>query len=165
MKISNFLLITVIIIGCSNKNSKIITGKEGAPLPSFKMLLLDSSTHFDVNEIPPGNPIVFFYFSPDCPYCLAETEEVIRNIKQLGGIQFCFCSSFDFNLIKNFNNEYKLTRFKNITVVQDNMYSFGRYFQVRSVPFIAIYNKDQKLKSVYSGKVDANTIKSNALDL
>lgn len=164
MKLLFFLLLLVGLGACSSRVPSIITGFEGQPLPSFDLLLMDSITRLNTESIPVGKPIVLFLFSPDCPYCRAQTEEMTKNIKALSNIQVYLLSNFPFSTIKGYYHKYNLKTYPNITVVQDYDAYFANYYKVPGVPFIAIYNKEKKLKLVLLGEVDAGTIKELSLE-
>jgi hypothetical protein len=137
----------------------IKTGHEGDLIPSFDLLLSDSVTHISIpNEIYSG-PIVLFYFGTDCPYCLAETKAIIKNINSLKGIQFYFIASSPISDLKIFRSELGLDRYSNMKLARDYELKFGYYFNLQSVPFIAIYGRDRKLRAAFEGTVSIDLIR------
>ena len=162
MKNLFFLLISATLSGCFGRQPTVITGMEGKPLPSFNLLLMDSSTLFNTKNIPSDKPIVFFFFSPTCPYCRAQTEEMIDNIKSLSTIQFYMLSSFPFDDIKKYDEHYQLKKYSNITVGQDYNFYVSNYFKAPGIPYMAIYNKEKKLKQVLMGNVGTDLIRDIA---
>jgi thiol-disulfide isomerase/thioredoxin len=150
-------------MGCYGKKPEK-TGQEGKPMPAFNVLLMDSTTKLNMGGIPAGNPVVILLFSPYCPYCRAETEEIIDDMKSLKNIRFYFLSNFPFDPIKQYAEHYRLDKYKNITVGQDYGVYLPQHFNVAGVPYIAIYSKDKKLKEVFIGKTDINEIKNIALE-
>jgi thioredoxin-related protein len=153
----------VFLFGCFDRQ-KLITGLEGKPLPSFNMLLTDSITNINTKSIPLGEPFVLFYFSPSCPYCRAQTEEIKDEIKSLEKIKIYFIAGFPLQQIKNFNKHYELSAYPNLTVAQVNDSSFFKYYNITGVPYIAIYNKEKKLKEIMFGKVPTDEIRNIALE-
>ncbi|PSL48363.1 thioredoxin-like protein [Chitinophaga niastensis] len=135
------------------------TKMKGKLLPSFDMLLPDSSTYFNTNEIPVGKPVVFFYFSPECPYCQAQMKEIIKEINQLKDIQFYVLTPFPFSEMKIFYEQYQLKKYLNITTGIDYKNFFGDYFKTQSVPYIAIYGKDRLFNEAFLGNIDSKQIK------
>jgi thiol-disulfide isomerase/thioredoxin len=158
-----FLLLIIGLLGCICCKTKVKTGLEGKNMPSFNLLLMDSTTKLNTNKIPRGEPIVLFYFSPLCPYCRAQTEEMIRNINSLSNIRFVMISNFPFRLIKGYYDHYELVKYPNITVGQDFEVYFNNYFQPKGVPYIAIYDSNKKLQQAILGKVRTNLLKDIAL--
>lgn len=151
------------LMSCGPRRTKVISGLEGYPLPTFNLLLTDSTTQLNTNNIRIGQPFVLFYFSPSCPYCRAQTEEIKDNIKSLKQIQIYFITAFPLAKIKDFEKHYSLSKYNNITVAQVYDTSFFKYFKIPVVPYIAIYDREKKLKEVLIGKTSLNDIKDIAL--
>jgi thiol-disulfide isomerase/thioredoxin len=164
MKKLLYVLILVALTGCFGKTPEVKTGKEGKPMPSFNLLLMDSITRLNTSSIPTGQPIVLFLFNPYCPYCRAQTEEITKEIKSLSNIRFYFFSIYSHNEIKGYYKHYQLSRFTNISVGQDYDNYFGNYYPVSGVPYLAIYDINKKLKKVLIGKVGINLIKDIAFE-
>ncbi|OQP62018.1 hypothetical protein A3860_30510 [Niastella vici] len=153
------LLLFNCLLGC-NDHPAFKTGLEGKLMPSFNLLLMDSTSRLNTNSIPGGQPIILLYFSPNCPYCRAQIQEIISDIKSLSNIQFYILSSFPFDQIKTYyNNNQQLKRYSNITVCQDYNFYFGNYFKTNGVPYMAVYEKNKRLKQVIAGNVSTNVIK------
>ena len=131
---------------------------EGKPLPVFNLLLADSSTWFNTSYVPDGKPIALFLFSPQCPYCRAQTKEIIEDMDKLKNIHFYFITSFPFPEMKRFVDEYRLTKYSNITTGFDTAFFTGNYYEATSVPYIAIYGKDKKLKKSFVGMIYSKQI-------
>lgn len=163
MKYLTALLIIAMLTGCFGQPVEL-SGLEGKPLPSFNLLLMDSSTRLNTSTVPAGQPAVFFYITPVCPYSRAQTEDIIANMKSLQHIRFYIVSNFPFNQIKNYFDHYQLKKYTNITVGQDYDSYFGNYFNVQAVPYMAIFDKEKKLKRVVTGKVGIDLVKNIALE-
>lgn len=163
MKYIALLLIATNIIGCSGRPA-LITGKENTSIPSFNLLLMDSTTQLNTNNIPKGKPIVMFIFSPFCPYCKAQTQDIITDINLLKDTRLIMLSPFSFKTIKEYSNTYQLQKYSNITVAQDKDSYLGNYFNAKGVPYIAIYNSDKRLVQVLQGKSSIKQIKEIAFN-
>lgn len=159
-----FSMLLSVAWGCSEQQPAIITGLEGKPLPSFSFLLMDSTKRINTDSILSGKPTVLVYFSPYCPYCRAQTNEIIEGIKSLKNIQFFLLSDFPFNQVKQYYEQYKLSNYPNITVGKDLDSYFTKYFNASAVPYLAIYDADKRLKQVFMGKTEINEIKHVALE-
>jgi thiol-disulfide isomerase/thioredoxin len=159
----SFLSLFFSFSNCYNK-VEIKTDKIGKVMPSFNLLLMDNTSQFNTKAIPKGQPIVFFYFTPKCPFCRAQTREIIADLKSHNNIQFYFFSSFPFKQIKSYYDYYQLNKYPNIIVGQDYGSFFENYFEVQSVPYFAIYSTDKRLKQVLVGKFPTNKIKQIAIN-
>lgn len=164
MKFITATIFVLCLTACFGKRPTLETGHEGKPMPSLKLLLLDSSTILDTKDWMKGKPIVLIDISPYCPYCRALTQKIIDESKDLKDLQFILLSQFPLAALKSYTTEYKLKGYPNITVARDYDGSFGKYFDSPGVPCLAIYDKNRLLKQVLMGKVSTNMIKDIALE-
>lgn len=161
MKKISIACIIICLTGCFGAEPQK-TGMEGKPLPNFNLLSPDSSTWIHTNQAPKGKPVVLFYFYPNCPYCKAQTKEILEDITKLKGIQFYFITPYPVVEMKKFWNEYELGKYPNIVTGIDTANDMGKYFEVTGVPFMAIYGKEQKLNNTFEGKIYSSQIKKVA---
>lgn len=162
MKNISLFLLHIALLGCFGKQPSVKTGREGQYMPAFDVLLMDSTTKFNTKNIPLGQPTVFFIFSPNCPFCRAQTTEIIEESKSLSKIQFYLLSNFPFPTLKKYYEEYQLKKYPNIIVAQDFDFFFTYYLHADVVPYFAIYGKDKLLKQALKGKINSNVIKDIA---
>lgn len=156
-----YLILFVGVRGCFQNQPTVHTEMEGKPIPSFKLLSVDSTGQINTDNIT-SYPIVLFYFSPNCPYCRAQTETIVKNIQSLKQIQFYFFSNFPLTPIRNFSEKYQLNKFENIVVGQDYENFFGDHFKTPGVPYMAVYGKNKLLKQVLIGTVNPSLLKDIA---
>lgn len=153
----------IFLCGCYNKQPSVRTGKEGKDIPSFDVLKTDNTTYFNTANTPNRNPIVLFSLSTHCPYCKAQMEEIINDMDKLKDIQFyIFFSSSPISELNKFQTQYQLSKYANIRVSMDYNKIFSKYFEITTVPFLAVYGKDKKLKVAFLGKTDIDQIKKAA---
>jgi thiol-disulfide isomerase/thioredoxin len=138
------------------------TGLEGKTMPDFSIMLTDSMTSINSRDIPAGKPIVLLYLSPYCPYCKAQTKEIIDDMNKLKNINFYFITNFPLSAMKAFDNEYQLAKHPNITTGIDTGRVVSDYFEIAAVPYIAVYGKDKKLKTAFVGKTYSSQLKKAA---
>jgi protein-disulfide isomerase len=127
-------------------------------------MLMDSVSRLSTSNIPTGKPIVVFFFSPSCPYCRAQTEDLIKNIQSLGDIRFYLLAQLPFAPVRKYYTHYQLEKYTNITLGLDYETYFGKYYKANAVPYIAIFNKEKQLKHVLVGNVGSKTIKEIAFE-
>jgi thiol-disulfide isomerase/thioredoxin len=157
------ILYTALLIGCNYNQPDIVTGFEGKKMPSFSLLLMDGITRINTNNIPLGNPIVIIFFKPTCPYCREETRDIVQHIQSFKNIQFYFLSNTSLQPIKQFSEEFKLKKYPNVIVAQDDQFFFANYYKISQVPCTAIYTPDKSLKQVFIGGISMVKIKKNAM--
>jgi len=158
MKKLVFLTLMASLYGCFARTPEK-TGLEGELLPSFKLLLPDSATYFNMMDVPAGKPLVLFYFGAYCPYSRAQMEEIVKDINKLKNIDFYVFTAGPFNEMKDFYKYYQLNKYTNITTGLDCDAFFGSHFKANLVPYTIIYGKDKKLKAAFIGKVTTQQIK------
>lgn len=161
MKQFLFLLIVASLAGCFGATPEK-TGKEGQPIPEFSVLLLDSTTWLNTHNIPKGKSFVLFYFSPFCPHCKEQTQEIVEEMDNLKDIQFYFISNFPIKTLKPYYKINELSKYPNIVTALDTSHLMANYFRSPGVPYMAIYNKDKKLNKTFLGKINGNQIKQVA---
>jgi hypothetical protein len=158
MKALKTLTISILFCSCFSKLPEK-TGLEGEPMPIFKILLPDSTTYLNTKEYAIGKPVVMIYFGPRCPYSRALIQEIVTEIEKLKDIQFLIFATAPFYQMKWFYEEYKLAKYPNIHTGVDYTNTFIDYFKIHSVPYVAIYGSDKKLKYAFEGQVPASIIK------
>jgi len=152
MKSLSLIFILGMFSGCYSSEPEK-TGLEGKPLPSFTILLSDSLTSLNTKNIPSGNPIVFFYYGPHCPYSRAQMEEMIEYMSLMKKIRFYLITNVPYSEMMKFYRHFELNKFPNVTAGVDYKNFFGDYFKITGVPFTAIYNSDKKLDKAFAGKI------------
>lgn len=134
MKQISLFLITATLAGCFGAEPQK-TGKEGKLLPDFSILLTDSTTWLHSRDIPENKPFALFIFSPNCPYCKAQTKKIIEDRDLLGDIHFYFISRFPLLDVKTYSKEFQLDKQPNITVGLDSARFVTDYLEVPGFPF------------------------------
>jgi protein-disulfide isomerase len=120
-------------------------------VPSFKLLLMDSSTYFYKYQLKKNTPTIIVYFNPDCDHCQHDAKKIVDTIKAFKNAQFVFVSYAPFGEIKKFTITYKLNEQKNIKVGRDEKYFISVFFKVRFTPFVAVYDGLGNLVRVFEG--------------
>lgn len=161
MRIPITIVLITAIVSC-NGRTPIKSGLEGKELPSFNLLLRDSITYFNTNNIPSGKPTVLLCVGPYCPYSRSQVEEIVKEIKTLNEIQFFIFTPYSLTEMKSFCDLYKLQKYSNIVTGIDYANFFADYYKVKGVPYIAIYGKNRRLKETFIGKVESWQIKEVA---
>lgn len=161
MKIYYFTLLVLAAISCNHPKLQK-SGKEGKQLPEFNIMLVDS-TIVNTRDISPGKPIVVFLFSPYCPYSKLEMQDIEDNAQLFKDILLYAITPFEIKDIIGFYNKDRMTKFSNVHIGSESLNYFGTYMKVDAVPYIAVYNRDRKLKGIYKGITDAKIIINEAL--
>lgn len=114
-------------------------------LPEFPAFKLKSSGEkiFTSTEVQRKNkPTVVVYFSPTCHHCQTQALDITGNIKLFKDVQFLFVTSYPEADTKPFLDEYAIEKFPNIRFGYDTAFAMGKFYMLKSLPGIFIYNKE-----------------------
>jgi len=92
-------------------------------------------------------------FNPECEHCKHETEEIIKNMDELKDVQIVMATMMTFDSMKAFYDKYELNRFSNINVGQDKKYTLPGFYQIRFMPYLAMYDKKGNLLTTFEGSM------------
>ncbi len=126
-------------------------------IPNFNFLTINDS-YFSNSNLLPEMPIVFIYFNSQCDLCKHEAESINDNMSILKNIQFIFVSMEDKEDIQQFSELYGLSSYPNVTFLNDRHDNFYNLFGVNSVPYILIYDENQKLIKKHRGQLNSSGI-------
>jgi hypothetical protein len=148
IKIIPLILVISSLLACRQGGA----GPKGRTgLPALTMRLVDTTILLNTDQIKTGMPLVIIYFSPDCSHCREETRQLVSHIDQFKNVRFLFLTPMSYDDLIYFYKEFKLDRYPNITVGQDNHLSFYHYFNPKGIPYTAVYDNDKKLKQIFVG--------------
>ena len=126
-------------------------------MPAFSYLTLENKIFTNENLVK-GKPTLFIYFNSECDFCNHEAEMVQQNIEELKAIQVVFISYEPVEKIKQFANNYKLLNYDNIYFLSDSKISFATTFDVKSMPCLVLYDKENNLIEKIKGQVKIETV-------
>ena len=118
--------------------------------PPVKLVQADKK-EFSKDDLDKKAPVMLMLFSPDCDHCQHETEELIKHIDQFKKIQIVMATTQPFDSMVAFRQKYQLAKYNNIIVGHDNKYFLPVFFNIRSLPYLAFYNRKKELISVFEG--------------
>ena len=83
---------------------------------------------------------------------------VQQNIEQLKAIQVVFISYEPIEKIKQFAAKFKLLHHDNIYFLSDSKIAFASTFDVKSLPCLVLYDKENNLIEKIKGQVKIETV-------
>ena len=86
---------------------------------------------------------------------------VQQNIEQLKAIQVVFISYEPIEKIKQFAAKFKLLHHDNIYFLSDSKITFATTFDVKSMPCLVLYDKENNLIEKIKGQVKIETVLDN----
>ena len=127
-------------------------------LPPFQLLKVDSVTYFTKADVPKNKPVLLMIFDPNCDHCQHATEDILKNIESLKNIQIVMSTNASFEGLKDFYNRYELANYKNITVGLEVKYFLVPFYDVRNLPYLAMYDKKGKLITTHEGTIKIEAV-------
>ncbi|GGB80155.1 TlpA family protein disulfide reductase [Dyadobacter sediminis] len=113
---------------------------------------LTNGQQFTSSQLAAG-PVVLIYFSPDCEHCQNFTKDMIKNFNVFTNKQVVMVTFQAMDMLKPFVSQYNLGSYSNVKVgTEGTSYAVQRYYQIRSFPYIAIYDKSGKLVKTFEGE-------------
>lgn len=157
-----FLCFSVLLLGFGcmvNKAtaSPLFVNFRKDTIPEFSLHLTDSSW-FNKPDIPKNKNIVLVYFNPDCGHCQLTAHEFEEKMDQFKDVFFIWVSYLSIPEIKNFAQQYNMLDNKNIVIGRDEKYVVPAFYKVKYTPFIAVYDKNDKLLQTWDGGAEPDTV-------
>jgi len=153
------LMSILVLLGSCNDKKPVNTGLEGKPMPSFNLILLDNKSVINTTDIPSGQPLVFFLFSPHCPYSKKQMDNIMANINELKNVHIYIITPFPYNDMKTAYEKYQIPEHQSLTMAIDQNNFFGHFMGAYGFPYLAIYDKKKVLVKAFLGETDSQIIK------
>lgn len=129
-------------------------------LPQLTTLLTLDSAEFTQKTIKPGLHTIIMMYNPDCGHCQSQMELFLSISEVINQAQIVLASTLPIYKIREFGSKYKLSNYPNIYVCKDNSWFLGKFFQPRTIPVLAFYNKQNQFTFISQG----NATKEQILD-
>jgi thiol-disulfide isomerase/thioredoxin len=127
-------------------------------IPPFRVLLANNQI-FKAEHLPPGKPVVIFYFSIECDHCKSLITEMCKKMdefKKATIVMITFYSTAD---IRNFSQQFNLNKFPNIIVGTEGTGMLVRsYYHITNTPFVAFHDQLGNYIASYSNNVNLNEL-------
>ncbi|WP_299520035.1 peroxiredoxin [Winogradskyella sp.] len=143
------------VISKTKEKSKI--AKQLETIPEFEFLTLEQQP-FSKANLKPNLNTIFIYFNSECDFCQHEAQSISDNLDTFKDEQFIFVSIEPIETIKQFSGKYNLGNKPNITFLYDSNRTFSSQFDANTIPYLLIYNKNQKLIKKHNGQLNAKGI-------
>ncbi len=152
------LLFSILLTaGCTQAQSNI------DKIPPYHILSIDS-TFLTPANLKKDKPVMIIYFSPDCGHCQRMMYELKPKLKSIANVQIVMITfTREIKSVKDFYNTFGLSAYHNIIMgTEGYTYLVQRYYQIKTTPFIAIYNSKGHLVTTFDKAPNANDIISAA---
>lgn len=127
-------------------------------LPPVQLLLSDSTTKFTKDDFSKEKPVLLMLFSPDCSHCQKTAEEMVENKEKLGDLQVVMATLHSIEKMNDFITTYRLNEVPGLVIGKDIYYILPGFFNMKSLPFNAFYNKKGELIRGFEGSMNLERI-------
>lgn len=117
-------------------------------LPPFTLLATDSST-LTQRSLVKGAPTFIMYFSPECGHCKISGKALADSLQFLPGVNIVLASYHELPAIQTYAMETGLYARNQLFIGRDITYAIPSFFQVKMLPFAAVYNKYGRFVKAY----------------
>lgn len=131
--------------------------KQLQTIPNFEFLTLKQQS-FNKASLQTNLNTIFIYFNSECYLCQHEAQSISNNLEKFKNSQFIFVSTEPIKTIQQFSKQYNLNNQQNIIFLNDNLNTFYSRFDATSIPYVLIYNKNQKFIKKHKGQINAKGI-------
>jgi hypothetical protein len=126
-------------------------------LPAFTVLNTDSAVVTEKILKPELNIIIMMY-NPDCGHCQSQVELLLTMPEILNKAQIIMVTTMPLYKIKTFREKYGLDKYPNIYCCKDYAWFFGKFFQPKTIPVLAFYNKQKQFVFLSQGNATKKQI-------
>lgn len=126
-------------------------------IPNFRYQKLSGGA-FTQNSLKKNTPTLFIYFNSDCNYCNEEAQMIRESIDKFSSFQLVFVSFEQPKAIQAFAQKHQLLNHDNIHFVCDTKVTFATTFDVKSLPCLVLYDKNQQLIEKSKGQTKIPTL-------
>lgn len=135
--------------------------KEKEKMPKFTYYTL-AGKKYSNNDLANNQNYLFVYFNPLCELCKEEVEDILENIEDLEEVQVLLVSPSQLSEIEVFKEYFKLSDYKQITILHDAEDRFYLEFGAIGYPNMYLYNNKQELVQYFDHAIGFHEIR-NAL--
>jgi thiol-disulfide isomerase/thioredoxin len=126
-------------------------------LPRFNLLTLDS-TEFTPEKLKPGKHTIIMMYNPECGHCQTQMELFLSMPEVMKNAQIVLASTQPVYKIKIFCEKYNLTNYPNVYAAKDNSWFLGKFYQPKTIPVLAFYNKKNQFTFISQGNAGKEQI-------
>lgn len=103
-------------------------------------------------------PTMLMFFSPTCPHCVHQIDSMIAYKKEFKDIQIVMATYQNLEELAAFEQKNVMQDFKNVLLGRDINFYMPVHYQIRTLPFMALYDKKGNLIQSYHGNTPVKDI-------
>ena len=145
------IAILISTLSYAQKDSILPPFKRIPIIPPFDLLQVDSVHHLTKENIPKKHNTLILFFSPDCPHCQHQIEDLLAFMDKLKDVEIVMATYQPFQDMVDFNQKYHLGKYPNIKIGRDTKFFLPPFFRMKTLPYLALYDKKGILITTYEG--------------
>jgi thiol-disulfide isomerase/thioredoxin len=127
-------------------------------LPAFNLVALDSATVFNQSVVATDKSTIVMLFNPTCGHCQDQLKLLLSMDEVAKNTNLILASTETLEKIKLFAEQFQLSKYPWVHIGKDTKYFFGSFYQPKTIPVLAFYNKKQQLVYFNQGNVKKKDI-------
>lgn len=126
-------------------------------IPKFEFQNINGG-YFTNENLKANTSKLFIYYNSECDFCNEEAKMIKENITQFINTQIIFISFEATEKIKQFATTHQLDSYDNVHFLCDSKITFATTFDVKSMPCLVLYDKNNNLIEKIKGQTKVDTI-------
>jgi len=122
-------------------------------IPAFRLVAIKDSSFFSETDLAKNKITIFMLFNPECEHCQQQFKMLVKLPRVKKDVQLVLASTETWEKINRFNTTYEIGKYPFVTLCKDTKFTFGGFFQPKTVPVIAIYNKKGQFEFIKQGEI------------
>lgn len=127
-------------------------------IPPFRLLEVDSAHYVTKDNIEKNRKVLIIFFSPECEHCKHQVRDILADFAKFKEIVLVMATFQPFEEMKSFYTYFRIGDHPNILIGRDEKYFLPPYFRMKSLPFLALYDKKGALITHFEGNQSVNII-------
>jgi|SRR5580698_1614363 thioredoxin-related protein len=127
-------------------------------IPRFNLLKVDSATHLTKDDIKKHHLTIMMFFSPECDHCKHQTRDILGAIDKFKEVEIVMATYQPFGEMREFYNNFHIADYPNIKVGRDEKFVLPPFYKMKSLPFLALYDKKGNLITTFEGNQKVDTL-------
>jgi thiol-disulfide isomerase/thioredoxin len=153
----NWLLasLALVVLNVSFGQSGNPPYKQNKKLPDFEIETVGKG-NFTTAKIARNKPVIIMFFSPGCDHCIQQFEAMKKRMGEFKNHQIVMVTIQPIEELAAFDKKYQLQKYPNIITGRDANYFFPPFFEIANFPYLAFYDKTQKLITTFEGNMSVD---------
>jgi len=101
----------------------------------------------------PKQPILLLFMDPECDFCREEIKQIKEQQNLLDNVSILLISIVQKKQAADFYSDYQLNQLNNIRLLIDEDVIISKFFDIKTIPTVFIYDKNKKLIFNHKGEI------------